>query len=154
MNRIGVGMSRLHESGEAVHEALKQAFQQSGLAQADWLLVFITPQHIAQSARIYETLQKESGTQFISGCSGLGVLSEQGEIFNEPGMVVMVGQTPDLEVIATCKFQELEDSAGVNQQIKEELERFAGENPLFLFFPDVYQHQPYNFINMLNYVQS
>ncbi|GIR31017.1 MAG: hypothetical protein CM15mP45_03130 [Deltaproteobacteria bacterium] len=66
----------------------------------------------------------------------------------------MVGQTPDLEVIATCKFQELEDSAGVNQQIKEELERFAGENPLFLFFPDVYQHQPYNFINMLNYVQS
>ena len=66
-------MSRLHESGEAVHEALKQAFQQSGLAQADWLLVFITPQHIAQSARIYETLQKESGTQFISGCSGLGV---------------------------------------------------------------------------------
>ncbi|MEE3124474.1 MAG: FIST C-terminal domain-containing protein, partial [SAR324 cluster bacterium] len=35
-----------------------------------------------------------------------------------------------------------------------ELERFAGENPLFLFFPDVYQHQPYNFINMLNYVQS
>ena len=147
-------MSRLHESGEAVDEALKQAFQQSGLAQADWLLVFITPQHIAQSARIYETLQKESGTQFISGCSGLGVLSEQGEIFNEPGMVVMVGQTPNLEVISTCKFQELEDSAGVNQQIKEELERFAGENPLFLFFPDVYQHQPYNFINMLNYVQS
>ena len=47
MNRIGVGMSRLHESGEAVHEALKQAFQQSGLTQADWLLVFITPQHIA-----------------------------------------------------------------------------------------------------------
>ena len=93
-------MSRLHESGEAVQEALKQAFQQSGLAQADWLLVFITPQHIAQSARIYETLQKESGTQFISGCSGLGVLSEQGEIFNEPGMVVMVGQTPNIEVIA------------------------------------------------------
>ena len=50
-------MARLHESGEAVQDALKQAFQQSGLAQADWLLVFITPQHIAQSARIYDTLQ-------------------------------------------------------------------------------------------------
>ena len=147
-------MSRLHDSGDAVHEALNQAFQSSGLENADWLLVFFTPQHIAQSTEIYETLRVKSGSECIAGCSGLGVLSGMGEIFNDPGMVVMLGQTPGLEIIATCKYQELQDSAGVNQQLKEELERFGGQNPLFLFFPDVYQHQPYNFINTLNYVQS
>ena len=147
-------MSRMHDSGDAVHEALNQAFQSSGLENADWLLIFFTPQHIAQSTEIYETLRVKSGSECIAGCSGLGVLSGMGEIFNNPGMVVMLGQTPGLEIIATCKYQELQDSAGVNQQLKEELERFGGQNPLFLFFPDVYQHQPYNFINTLNYVQS
>ena len=154
MNRVGVGMSRLHDWADATQEALDLAIQSSGLEKIDWLLVFLTPQHIAQSVEIYEALQFKSGAKYITGCSGSGVLSGLGEIFNAPGMVLMVGQTPNLEILATCKFQELQHSAGVNQQLKEELERFGGQNPLFLFFPDVYQHQPHNFINTLNYIES
>ena len=154
MNHIGVGISHHGEPSAAVREAAGQAMESGGLVQAEWLLAFFTPQHIAHADQIYNLLKEQTGCSSIAGCSGLGVLTASREIFNDPGLVVMAGSTPGLRTLTLSKYQELPDSPGVNQQLKETLEEFGGEEPLFFFFPDVYQHQPYNFINTFNYVRT
>tara|TARA_B100000678_G_scaffold268850_1_gene255478 strand:- start:293 stop:631 length:339 start_codon:yes stop_codon:yes gene_type:complete len=84
----------------------------------------------------------------------MGVITGEGEITQGPGLVLMAGFTPELHLQALAKYQELEHSAGVTQQLRETLDDFGDENSLFFFFPDVYQHPPYNFINMFNYLKS
>ena len=147
-------MSRNPDPEDAVREVVRDAVVQAGLPAVDWVLVFFTPAHIGHAAFLHEKIREHTGCKCIAGCSGLGVLSGAGEIFNRPGLAMMAGHTPGQQALAFAKYQELPDSAGVNQQLKETLEGSEISEPLFFFFPDVYQHQPYNFINTLNYVKT
>ena len=66
----------------------------------------------------------------------MGVISGEDEITQGPGLVLMAGFTTGLRLKALAKYQELEHSAGVTQQLREALDGFGDENSLFFFFPD------------------
>jgi len=154
VSRIGVGVSKETDPDVAIAEVLLSAVKKANLPQVNWVLVFFTPDHFVHAGRIHELIREQTKCECIAGCSGMGVLSGEREISNGPGLVLMAGHTPELGLLALAKYQELENSAGVTQQIRETLEGFGDENPLFFFFPDVYQHQPHNFINMFNFLQN
>ena len=154
MNCVGVGVSRESNPEAAVAEVLNSAIKEVNLAQIHWVLIFFTPDHFVHAGRLHELILEQTKCECIAGCSGMGVITGAGEITQGPGLVLMAGFTPELHLKALAKYQELEHSAGVTQQLREELENFGDEKSLFLFFPDVYQHQPNNFINMFNYLKS
>ncbi len=153
MNRIGIGVSRASNPEAAVAEVLYSAIKEVNIPQVHWVIIFFTSEHFVHAGRLHELIEEQTKCQSIVGCSGMGVISGEGEITQGPGLVLMAGFTPELHIKALAKYQELENSAGVTQQIREALENFGDENSLFFFFPDVYQHQPNNFINMFNYLK-
>ena len=150
MNLIGVGVSRESNPEAAVAEVLNSAIKEVNLPQVHWVMIFFTPDHFVHAGRLHELIREQTKCECIAGCSGMGVITGEGEITQGPGLVLMAGFTPDLHLKALAKYQELEHSAGVTQQLREALDGFGDENSLFFFFPDVYQHQPHNFINMFN----
>ena len=154
MSCVGVGVSSESNPEAAVAEVLNSAIKEVNLAQIHWVLIFFTPDHFVHAGRLHELILEQTKCECIAGCSGMGVITGEGEITQGPGLVLMAGFTPKLHLKALAKYQELEHSAGVTQQLREELENFGDEKSLFLFFPDVYQHQPNNFINMFNYLKS
>ena len=154
MSCVGVGVSSESNPEAAVAEVLNSAIKEVNLAQIHWVLIFFTPDHFVHAGRLHELILEQTKCECIAGCSGMGVITGEGEITQGPGLVLMAGFTPELHLKALAKYQELEHSAGVTQQLREELENFGDEKSLFLFFPDVYQHQPNNFINMFNYLIS
>jgi len=154
VNRIGVGVSKETDPDVAIAEVLHSAVKQAKLPKVNWVLIFFTPAHFIHAGRLHELIREQTNCDCITGCSGMGVLSVLGEISSGPGLVLMAGYTPELRPLAIAKYQELEHSAGVTQQFRETLENFGGEKPLFFFFPDVYQHQPHNFINMFNFLKN
>ena len=154
MSCVGVGVSSESNPEAAVAEVLNSAIKEVNLSQIHWVLIFFTPDHFVHAGRLHELILEQTKCECIAGCSGMGVITGEGEITQGPGLVLMAGFTPELHLKALAKYQELEHSAGVTQQLREELENFGDEKSLFLFFPDVYQHQPNNFINMFNYLKS
>ena len=154
MNLIGVGVSKETDPDVAIAEVLLSAVKKAKLPQVHWVLVFFTPDHFIHAGRLHELIREQTNCECIAGCSGVGVISGEREISNGPGLVLMAGHTPELHLLALAKYQELEHSAGVTQQLRETLESFGDENLLFFFFPDVYQHQPHNFINMFNFLKN
>ena len=154
MNRVGVGVSRESNPEAAVAEVLNSAIKEINLPQVHWVMIFFTPDHFVHAGRLHELIREQTKCECIAGCSGMGVITGEGEITQGPGLVLMAGFTPELRLKALAKYQELEHSAGVTQQLREALDGFGDENSLFFFFPDVYQHQPHNFINMFNYLKS
>ncbi|MBC8259141.1 MAG: FIST C-terminal domain-containing protein [SAR324 cluster bacterium] len=154
VNLIGVGVSEETNPDLAIAEVLNSAVKQAGLPQVDWILVFFTLEHFVHAGRLHELIQEQTNCKCIAGCSGMGVISGVGEIFGGPGLVLMAGYTPELKMLALAKFQELEHSSGVSQQLREALSGFNDQSPLFFFFPDIYQHLPQNFINMFNFLKN
>ena len=154
MSCVGVGVSSESNPEAAVAEVLNSAIKEVNLTQIHWVLIFFTPDHFVHAGRLHELILEQTKCECIAGCSGMGVITGEGEITQGPGLVLMAGFTPELHLKALAKYQELENSAGVTQQLREALEGFGNENSLFFFFPDVYQHQPHNFINMFNYLKS
>ena len=154
MNRIGVGVSKESNPEAAVAEVLNSAIKEVNLPQVHWVMIFFTQDHFVHAGRLHELIREQTKCECITGCSGMGVITGEGEIVDGPGLVLMAGFTPELYLKALAKYQELEHSAGVTQQLREALEKFGDGNSLFFFFPDVYQHQPHNFINMFNYLKS
>ncbi|MBF0236910.1 MAG: FIST C-terminal domain-containing protein [SAR324 cluster bacterium] len=154
MIQIGVGMSSLPDTLEAVRQAFQQASASGQLPRVEWVLVFFTTEHIPHADQIRTTLLELTSCECISGCSGSGVLSNYGELTTKPGISLMLGYTPEHPVQAFVKRQESEHSVSLSRQLKLSLESFSAPDPLLLFFPDAYQHHPYNFINTLNYVKT
>ncbi len=154
MNRVGVGLSKEPNPEEAVAEVINYAVKEVNLPQVHWVIIFFTPDHFVHAGRLHELIREHTKCECIAGCSGMGVINSEGEITGVPGLVLMAGYTPGLQLKALAKYQELENSAGVTQQIREELETFVDEKSLFFFFPDVFQHQPNNFINMFNFLKN
>ena len=150
MNIVGVGISKKTDPILAVDEVIEKAVINTKLPEVNWILIFFTPEHFANAAILHELILVKTNCRSVTGCSGMGVLCQNEEITKGPGLVLMAGYTPELKTLALAKFQELEHSMGVPQQLSETLESLTDKNPLFLFFPDVFRHQPHNFINMFN----
>jgi len=90
MIEAGAGYSNIENGVEAAEAAAKQAMDQAGIAKADWALVFCTFPHRANYQGILKVICLVTQTKNISGCSAIGVLSNQGEIEAQPGIVILV----------------------------------------------------------------
>ena len=154
MNRIGVGLSKETDPDLAITEVINCAVTEAQLPDVSWVLIFFTEEHFVHAGRLHELILEKTQCECITGCSGMGVISNEEEITNGPGLVLMAGYTPEIRPLALAKYQELEYSTGVTQQLSEALNDFSEEESLFFFFPDVFQHQPHNFINMFNFLKN
>jgi small ligand-binding sensory domain FIST len=85
----GSGLSEKRSAAEAGREAAHQALSRLGGHQTAWGLVFATPFYEEGFETMLEGVVETLGTDRLSGCSGLGVVTEAGEVEGRPGVAVL-----------------------------------------------------------------
>src|SRR5918999_1981040 len=88
MLRVGVGQSSHSSPERAVRDAATQAMTGAG-GTADAVLVFATVELLQSEREFLTNLRDIAKTDRIVGCSGMGVITGQGEIDAGPGVAVL-----------------------------------------------------------------
>ena len=153
MNRdttaAGSGLSAESDTLRAAAEAADGAMGRSGADRADWAVVFATVHHFAAYREMLETVARRTGTEKIVGCSGYGVLTEEGEIEDAPGIAVLAVSSPSLRVFPFLErplHSRPEDAASaITEAVRPHLEA----NSALLLLPDTYHLLPQPFISTL-----
>ncbi|MEE9252175.1 MAG: FIST N-terminal domain-containing protein [Thermodesulfobacteriota bacterium] len=142
MIKAGVGLSLATESVSAAKEAAAQAMEQGGIKTTDWAVVFCTFPHAQKFESIISVIREITGTENISGCSGLGILTGFEEIEAEPAVAVMVVSSESIK--ATSFLVNAGGDGGQSSGIKigEMLSPLESENNLLILLPDAFLVQP------------
>ncbi len=89
MLKAGVGQSSQTETQAAIEEAAAGAMASLPDGGADLAVLYATVDHAGALEQELASLQRITGTRNIVGCSGLGILTDSGEIEGESGVAVM-----------------------------------------------------------------
>ena len=89
MLKAGVGQSSRTDTSSAVEEAAREAMKALPEGNADLALLYATADHAGALEQDLAALHRITGTRNTVGCSGLGILTDRGEIEGESGVAVM-----------------------------------------------------------------
>jgi small ligand-binding sensory domain FIST len=142
MIKVGVGYSVSETSEHAAREAATQAIERGNISKADWAVVFTTFPHRAGYREILKSVCRVTGTTNIAGCSGIGVLTNQGEVEGSPGVAVLAVSSDKMH--ATSFLANRTDDGGVKAgvEIGERMIPLKGENAIITILPDPFYIHP------------
>jgi len=144
MLKAGAGFSNIGNGSEAGREAAIQAMESGGLDTADCAIVFCTFPHKDYYREILNSVGEITKTSNITGCSGIGVLANLGEIEAEPGVSVLAVSTDEIE--ATCFITRGSSEGGFKAgvEIAKNLKPNISERALLTLLPDPFSINPYD----------
>jgi len=87
--RVGVGLSAERDSERAAAQAAEAALHSAGLTKAEAVLAFATTPHGPGYTCVTRTVGATCGTRAVVGCSAAGVLADDEELEDGPGVAVM-----------------------------------------------------------------
>ncbi len=142
MINAGVGYS-LNENGEqAAKEAAVQAIENGNITKADFAVVFCTFPHRGSYKDILKSVCQITGTTNVAGCSGIGVLTNYGEVEAKPGVAVLAVSSGGMH--ATSFLVHHTDDGGMKAglEIGGRLIPIKDENALLTILPDPFHIHP------------
>lgn len=147
MIRAGVGHSLSASGSEAAQQATIMAMGAAKLAKADLAFVFATADYQSEYRQLCEEVQGISGCEHLIGCSGMGVLTSDGEFEGKSVVAVLVVRSDRLSALSFCVSQDGVSPVGttIRNQIQSEL----GENSLLVVLPDVRCVQPADLVQQI-----
>ena len=109
---------------------------------ADTVLVFATVEHLQNERGLLADLQQVTMAEKIVGCSGLGVLTGQGEIDAGPGIAV-AALSSDTITTDPFLYQPLrERDREMGEWLAPRFGNVSQGNKILALFPDTYNTQP------------
>src|SRR5208282_2439597 len=90
-------LSRKNRWDESLRHCISQVREQSG-AEADVVLVFLTPHFADQYEQVPEDIYKQLNPKHLLGCSAGGVIAGGVEAENMPAVGLMVGNLPGVKI--------------------------------------------------------
>lgn len=145
MVHAGSGTSEKASPEKAALEATRQALEQMGSSRADALLVFATLKELNKWPSVLKKLKILAGTEIVVGSSAFGVLTDQMEIEQRPGVAVMAleGLKETFSPFFIPNLQENNFHAGA--LLAETLRESDVDPSLNILFPDAFsfQHGPF-----------
>lgn len=90
-------LSRQRDTDAAIEEILAQV-QQSKIAATDFAALFVTYHHNATVWRSAARLREMLRPQVMAGCTACGVIGVQEEIEEEPGISLLLGSMPGVQL--------------------------------------------------------
>lgn len=132
--RVGAGLSTHNDGREAAWIALDAALGPLGDAQADLVLLFVSPQHEDAQRAIIDIATQRVGGATVLGCSAGGVIGGRREIEDAPAIAAWAASLPGAGIQPfRLTFQKEEDHA-----IIEGLDELpsAEDDPVLLMLAD------------------
>ena len=147
MIRAGVGHSFSASGSEAAEQATTMAMGKAKLAKADLAFVFATADYQSEYTQLCEEVQKISGCEQLIGCSGMSVLTSDGEFEGKSVVAVLVLRSDQLSALSFCVSEDGVSPVGttIRNQIQPELR----ENSLLVVLPDVRCVQPAELVQQI-----
>jgi small ligand-binding sensory domain FIST len=149
MIEVGVGISRAEETLDAADEASRLAVSRAGITRADFALVFATPHHSSQYTRMIQKVKEVTGAVHVSGCSSIGVLTNQEEIEDGPGIAVMAVQSDTLSGYSFLYHDLLKKNLTIGRSMGELVRQFRKGSELMVLFPDPYSFESSSLFNTI-----
>jgi len=98
--RFHAAVSEAESTSDAADELIAAIGADAGgdQARADVAFVFFTAHHADEAETLLERIQSSLGPQALIGCSGEGVIGPDREIERAPGVAMLVGRLPGVNV--------------------------------------------------------
>ncbi|MEM7007505.1 MAG: FIST N-terminal domain-containing protein [Thermodesulfobacteriota bacterium] len=142
MIKAGSGYSDKSESIQAAKDAAKFAMENACMDKADWAMVFCTFPHRANYQEMLRVVCDITKTDNVSGCSAIGVLSNETEIEAKPGIVVLVVSSSSIKSNPFVIYQLGSGGTKAGEEIGELLKSTNGKNSLLTLLPDPFHIHP------------
>ncbi|MGH7801014.1 MAG: FIST signal transduction protein [Thermodesulfobacteriota bacterium] len=143
MIKAGVGYY-LSENGEqAAKEAAVQAIENGDITKADFAVVFCTFPHRGSYKDMLKSVCQITGTTNVAGCSGIGVLTNYGEVEAKPGIAVLAVSSDEMQTTSFLVPHTTDGGIKAGVKIGEHLgPPVKGENELLTLLPDPFHIHP------------
>lgn len=142
MIKAGVGLSLASDSVSAAREAATQAMAQGGLNTSDWAVVFCTFPHSQEYESIIRVIREITGTENISGCSGLGILTGFEEVEAEPAVAVMAVSAQNIKATTFLVDAGADGGQSSGVEIGEMFGPVDSKSSLLVLLPDPFLVHP------------
>ncbi len=139
MTHAGVGYSGLEAAEAAARTAAESALDQAGVNRADWAVVFATTDYRNAYGEMLSTVSTVTGARNLVGCSGMGVLTTQGEFERQPGIAVLAVRSDAMSVepFLVSVNPDTRDAALPAADIRNIADPSQKAHPLMMILPDV-----------------
>lgn len=110
----GSGLAVSPHAADAALEASLAALASAGVERADLVLVFVTGDAYERAHAVLHAVRRVTGARAVVGCSGVGVLTERGEVEGESAVAVLAVRDERLRAAAflLADLEALGDDAG------------------------------------------
>lgn len=142
MIKAGVGLSDKINASEAASEASFQAMETGDLKRADWALVFCTFPHRERYKDILRTVCDITHTTNLTGCSGIGVLTNSAEIEVEPGVCVLAVSSNSIMTTSFMCGDTKDEGLRAGVEIGKRLKPLEHDKALLALLPDPFNFHP------------
>lgn len=140
----GAGCSTAASTLDAVKTAVGEAMKQAAIDRAHLVFLFATAHHGADVGPMLRVAVDMAGTEAVVGCSGMRVLTGQGEIEREPGIAVLAMAGKNL---AAAPFLVRGEDAAI--QIGETVRPYVSKESVLVLLSDVFHYHPSSLIREL-----
>ena len=91
---------------EAAADLTRQTQAQLAVKEADFALLFVHPQFVANIEQLAGELRVNLGLRHLVGCTGAGIIGGDAEIERHPAAALLVGELPGVKVVPFRVTQE------------------------------------------------
>ncbi len=136
MIQAGVGYSGEGAAELAAKRATEAAMERAAIHRADLAVVFATTDYQEEYPKLLATVRAVSGAPSPVGCSGMGVLTSDGEFEGRPGIAVLLVTSDALRARPFSVVAATSDIPSPRQTIRRLLEPLADGPRLLVLLPD------------------
>ena len=135
-------MSREVQTAAAVAEVLDNVASRLSDQSAHLSLVFASPHHLKDFPHQLQVMQERLSSHTLIGCTGGGVIGDQQEVEQRPGLSLMAAHLPGVTITPFHIEQpELEQETSESHW-HERLGLSPDDQPTFILLPDPLRHRP------------
>jgi small ligand-binding sensory domain FIST len=134
--RAGVGYSGDRSAKAAATRATAEALGRAGLNRADLAVVFATADYEAEYPELLEAVRGVSGAPAAVGCSGMSVLTSDGEFEGHPGVAVLVAASTAIQARPFLVSASKTDVSSPGRTIRRLIDPLPDGPRLLALFPD------------------
>src|SRR3989442_2853287 len=149
MIAAGSGLAVGGAADSAALEASLDALGRSGTDRADLALVFVTGDAYPRAHELLHAVRRVTGARAVLGCSAAGILTDRGEVEDEPAVAVLVVRCERL-VATPFLFERQGERSDLGIELAQRIGGTVAEGGCALVFPDAMGCNPAALLGQLH----
>lgn len=124
--------------------------ERGGISQADILITFATPNYSSHYPLLLETLRQGSGASNVVGCSGMGILTSDGEFEESPALAVLALSSDELSAVPFLFTANPEDPTFIEGEVLQFIRSNQGGSSILVLLSDIFNVHPSRLIQAVH----